>query len=74
MLTYILFSVYIIGVLICIYLVYIINTSDNKKSNDKLTSIEIIFMIYLVLISWIGVLALLAGALAHGNSIDEDNE
>ena len=60
--------IYILGVICSGILVYRIN------KNMKLTILDILFSIYLMVLSWLGVFTLFAGALAHGNHINENEE
>lgn len=65
----ILLILYIIGCLVCASLCWKIN----KKSKEKLNIFEIMMDVYFVLLSWVGVFALLAGQVAGFHELHRDN-
>ena len=68
MVGYFILGFYILGVILCSYLVWKIN----KKRKTKLVLTEIMMDIYMIFLSWVGILSMLAGHFVRFNKLDED--
>ena len=64
----ILLIIYSLGVIYCGYLIY------SKYNHTYMNVIEIFFLIYLMILSWIGVFSLYAGAFTSYNQRDKDED
>lgn len=62
--------IYLVGVLLCVYIM----VRNNRKHKVKFSLIEVFLTVYLAILSWVGVLSLLAGAMTHFNMIEWDEE
>lgn len=62
--------IYIIGMIVCGWLIWRIN---QKHTKEKYEIFEIIFLIYCILISWVGVFSLIAGQISGFNETHRDD-
>lgn len=74
--TLFLLTAYILGSVLCGCLIFKIyhNPKRDKETNFKTNIIEVFFCVYLIILSWVGVFSLLAGALTYMNSDYEEDK
>lgn len=59
-------TIYLVGVILCVFMIW----RQHRKHKGRMSLVELFLIIYLAMLSWVGVLSLVAGALTSFNMIE----